>query len=98
VGKVDDVVEVLLLFHVISDALWYVWAVSLSNSKEPCRHNGSDHMAFIVCCKRVYYTPIAVLAKVDRRLVNTWWKLPDVFTRRDVCEKYQEGLKGTTEV
>jgi len=40
--------------------------------------------------------PIAVLAKVDRRLVNTCWKLSDVFTRRTVCEKYQEGLKETT--
>jgi len=42
--------------------------------------------------------PIAVLAKVDRRLVNTCWKLTDVFTRRDVCEKNTEGLKETTEV
>lgn len=41
---------------------------------------------------------IAVLAKVDLRLVNTCWKLSDVFTRRDVCEKYQEGLKETIEV
>jgi hypothetical protein len=41
---------------------------------------------------------ISVLAKVDRRLVNTCLKLPDVFTRIDVCEKYQEGLKETAEV
>jgi len=80
-----------------------VWAVSFSNSKEPCRHNGSDDqmicgydMAFVVCGKRACYP--ALLAKVDYRLMNTWWKLPDVFTRRDVCEKYQEGLKETTEV
>jgi len=53
-------------------------------------------MAFVVCGKRACYP--ALLAKVDYRLMNTWWKLPDVFTRRDVCEKYQEGLKETTEV
>jgi hypothetical protein len=70
--------------------------VSFSNSKEPCRHNGSDDMAFVVCGKRACYP--ALLAEVDYRLVNTWWKLPDVFTRRDVCEKYQEGPKETTEV
>jgi hypothetical protein len=40
----------------------------------------------------------AVLAKVDSRLMNTWWKLPDVFTQKYAHEKYQEGLKEITEV
>lgn len=53
---VDNIAEVLWLFHVRSNALWYVWAVSFSNSKEPCRHNGSDHMAFLVCGMRACFS------------------------------------------
>jgi hypothetical protein len=56
VGKVDNIVEVLWLFHVRSNALWCVWAVSFSNSRESCWHSGSDHMAFLVYGKRACFS------------------------------------------